>query len=182
MGGQGIILANELDQVRAQRLEYNVRLQGCPNVEVRVGRGEKLGLSMPESFDRVLLDVPCSGEGRFVVFQPATSRAWSEKLVAECSRLQRRLLASGARALKPGGVMVYSTCTLNREENEKAIEWALHCLPLKVEALPRSFPGSWQGMARGMDPSISKAVRIFPDEQREGFFICRLRKALAILP
>ena len=96
MENRGAILANDVDSIRAQRLAYNVRLQGCGIVEVRVGRGEKLGEELPESFDRVLLDVPCSGEGRFIVFEPGTSRSWSVKIVADCVRLQRRLLASGA--------------------------------------------------------------------------------------
>ena len=135
-----------------------------------------MGTEMPERFDRVLLDVPCSGEGRFIVHVPSTSRAWSPKLVAECSKLQRRLLVSGSRALRPGGVLVYSTCTLNLVENEKMIQWALHCLPLRVEPLSLSIPGTWQGMAKGMDASLSMALRIFPDERREGFFVCRLRK------
>ena len=65
MRNEGRILANELSGVRAERLSYNVRRQGCGIVEVKVGRGEKIGDEMPESFDRVLLDVPCSGEGRF---------------------------------------------------------------------------------------------------------------------
>ena len=176
MENRGEILANELDPVRAQRLEYNLRLQGCSNVQVRVGRGEKVGEELPERFQRVLLDVPCSGEGRFVVFEPATSRAWSPREVTECARLQRRLLSSGARALEPGGVMVYSTCTLNLEENERMIHWALENLPLDVERVPVALPGAWKGMARGLHPSICSAVRIFPDARREGFFLCRMRK------
>ena len=177
MENRGTILANDVDSIRAQRLSYNVRLQGCGIVEVRVGRGEKVGDELPESFDRVLVDAPCSGEGRFVVFEPGTSRSWSAKTVAECMRLQRRLLASGARALKPGGVLVYSTCTLNLEENERMVQWALESLHLEVEKLPLAIPGTYAGMARGLDPRISKALRIFPDAQREGFFVCRMRKA-----
>ena len=176
MGNQGAILANEIDAVRAQRLSYNLRLQGCSNVEVLIGRGERLGEQMPERFDRVLLDAPCSGEGRFVVAEPATSRSWSPRSVADCARLQRRLLASGARALKPGGVLVYSTCTLNPDENERMVHWALENLPLDVERIPLGIPGSWEGMSRGLAPSISAALRIFPDARKEGFFICRMRK------
>jgi 16S rRNA (cytosine1407-C5)-methyltransferase len=177
MVNRGAILANDVDPIRAQRLAYNLRLQGCGIVEVRVGRGEKLGDEMPESFDRVLVDAPCSGEGRFVVFEPGTSRSWSTKSVAECVRRQRRLLASGAGALKPGGVLVYSTCTLNLDENERIVQWALDTLPLQVEKLPLVIPGTYEGMARGLDPRISKALRIFPDAQKEGFFVCRLRKS-----
>ena len=176
MENRGSILANELDPVRAQRLEYNLRLQGCANVQVRVGRGEKVGDELPESFDRVLLDVPCSGEGRFVVFEPSTSRSWSAREITECARLQRRLLASGSRALKPGGLMVYSTCTLNLEENERMIQWALENLPLEVQRIPVAIPGSWEGMSKGLHPSISCALRIFPDTRREGFFLCLMRR------
>ena len=176
MENEGRILANELNAVRAERLSYNVRLQGCRIVEVTVGRGEKIGESMPESFDRVLLDVPCSGEGRFIVFEPGTSRAWSTRAVADSVRLQRKLLASGARALKPGGVLVYATCTLNREENELMVDWAVANLPLEPCAIPLSLPGVFAGMARGLDPRVARAIRVFPDAQREGFFICRMTK------
>ena len=176
MENRGAILANDVDPLRAQRLAYNLRLQGCGIVDVRVGRGEKLGEELPEGFDRVLVDVPCSGEGRFVVFEPGTSRSWSTKTVAECVRLQRRLLASGTGALKRGGVLVYSTCTLNLDENERIVQWALDTLPLEVEKMPLAIPGTYAGMARGLDPRISRALRIFPDAQKEGFFVCRLRK------
>jgi NOL1/NOP2/sun family putative RNA methylase len=176
MGNAGTILANELDGVRAERLAYNLRLQGATIAGVRVGRGEKLGAEMPAAFDRVLLDVPCSGEGRFIVFEPASSRAWSPRLVSECARLQKRLLAAGAAAVRPGGILVYSTCTLNRDENELAIQWALENLPLEVDRIPLPIPGSFAGMARGLDPRVAGALRVFPDQEREGFFVCRLRR------
>jgi NOL1/NOP2/sun family putative RNA methylase len=176
MENRGWILANELDPVRAERLAYNLRLQGVSIAETRVGRGEKLGAEMPGSFDRVLLDVPCSGEGRFVVFEPATSRAWSPRQVADCARLQRKLLASGAAAARPGGLVVYSTCTLNLEENERMVQWALENLPLEVEKIPLAIPGSYAGLAGGLDPAVGRALRIFPDRDREGFFVCRLRR------
>ena len=176
MENRGALLANERDPVRAERLGYNLRLQGCTMVEVRVGRGEKLGEEMPCAFDRALVDAPCSGEGRFVVNEPSTSRAWSPRLVTECARLQRRLLASAARALRPGGVLVYATCTLNTTENEDVIQWALASLPLRPEKSPLCVPGSFAGIARGRNAGVALALRIFPDEEREGFFVCRLRK------
>jgi NOL1/NOP2/sun family putative RNA methylase len=176
MKNRGSIVADDLDPIRAERLSYNIRLQGCTIAEVRVGRGEKIGEEMPGSFDRALVDAPCSGEGRFVVFEPGSSRAWSRKLVAESLRVQRRLLAGAARALKPGGVLVYSTCTLNPEENEAMVQWAVDTLPLRPEKSPLTVPGVYAGMARGRDPAVAHAMRIFPDEEREGFFVCRMRK------
>ncbi len=176
MENSGSILAVELDPVRAQRLAYNVALQGCGNVAVRAGRGEKIGEEMPGCFDRVLLDVPCSGEGRFIVGMPASSRSWSRQLIADRARLQRKLFASGFKALKVGGVLVYSTCTLNLDENERIIHWALESFPLSTEKVPVPIAGSWSGMSRGLDPGVSKALRLFPDAEKEGFFICRMRK------
>jgi NOL1/NOP2/sun family putative RNA methylase len=176
MDNLGSILAVEPDKIRAERLSYNVSVQGCANVEVRVGRGERIGKEMPSSFDRVLLDVPCSGEGRFIVGAPATSRSWSRKLVADRARLQKKLLASAFQALRPGGVLVYSTCTLNLVENEKNVQWALESFDLETEKVPLPIPGAWAGVARGMHPGIAKALRLFPDAEKEGFFICRMRK------
>ena len=131
---------------------------------------------MPGRFERVLLDVPCSGEGRFVVGAVGTTRAWSRKLVADRAKLQRKLFESAFRALRPGGTLVYSTCTLNLEENEKIILWALETFALETEKIPLVIPGSWAGVSRGMHPGIAKALRILPDAEKEGFFICRLRR------
>ena len=141
-----------------------------------MGRGEKLGEEMPCRFDRVLLDAPCSGEGRFIASHAQSYRAWSLKTVAECVRLQRKLFASAAQALKPGGKLVYSTCTLNREENEKMVDWALKNLPLAMEAIMLAIPGAVPGFTDGVDPSVSHALRIIPSREMEGFFVCRLQK------
>jgi NOL1/NOP2/sun family putative RNA methylase len=171
MGNRGAIVANEPNAVRAERLAYNVRLQGCSIVEVQRNWGEKLGAAMPDAFDRVLIDAPCSGEGRFTAAEPGTWRSWSRRTVTESARLQRRLLASGVRALKPGGTLVYSTCTLNDQENEVIIEGAIDSFPLSVEPIPVRVPGALPGL-RGLD----RAVRILPDRDHEGFFVCRMRK------
>jgi 16S rRNA (cytosine1407-C5)-methyltransferase len=176
MSNRGFILANEASAVRAERLLYNLKLQGCGIAEVRVGPGEKLGGEMPERFDRVLLDVPCSGEGRFTSARPSTYRSWSPRIVGESARVQRRLIASGVKTLKPGGVLLYSTCTLNCEENEKMIQWALESFPLEVEAPPLRIPGIASGITDGLRPTIANAVRILPDREFEGFFLCRMRK------
>jgi NOL1/NOP2/sun family putative RNA methylase len=173
MENRGAILANEPNAVRAERLAYNVRLQGCSIVEVHRGWGEKLGAEMPESFDRVLVDAPCSGEGRFTAAEPGTWRSWSPRTVTESARLQRRLLASGIHALKPGGTLVYSTCTLNVVENEAIVEGALASLPVSIEAVAVQLPGALPGL-RGLE----KAVRILPNGDHEGFFVCRMRKRI----
>jgi 16S rRNA (cytosine1407-C5)-methyltransferase len=179
MANRGWVLANELNPVRAERLLYNTRLQGCGIAEVRVGRGEKLGEEMPARFDRVLLDAPCSGEGRFVASQARTYRPWSLRTVAECVRLQRKLFSSAVRALKPGGILVYSTCTMNVEENEKMVDWALKGFPLETQGLSLAVPEALPGFVDGVHHSISKAMRILPNREMEGFFVCRFRKTRA---
>jgi len=171
MANRGAILAIEPNAVRAQRLAYNVRMQRCAIVEVRRAWGEKLGTGEPQSFARVRVAAPCSGEGRFTAADPRTWRSWSPRRVTECARLQRRLLASGVRALKPGGTLVYATCTLNPVENEAIVEAALAAFPLEIEPVPVRVPGALSGL-RGLD----RAVRILPDGDYEGFFVCRLRK------
>jgi 16S rRNA C967 or C1407 C5-methylase (RsmB/RsmF family) len=171
MGNRGTILAVEPNAVRAERLAHNVRLQGCTIVEVHRGWGEKIGAGQPEAFDRVLVDAPCSGEGRFTAEHPGTWRAWSRRTVSECARLQRRLLASGIRALRPGGTLVYSTCTLNADENEAIVEGALASFPVTLEPIALRVPSALPGL-RGLDA----AIRIPPDRDHEGFFVCRMRK------
>ena len=132
MNNTGHIIANELDKIRCERLKFNLNNQGATNVEVINGYGEKLGEKYPKNFDRVLLDTPCSGEGRFIAEIAGTYRNWSMKTVKELSKLQRKLIKSGYNALKPSGIMVYSTCTLNLEENENILKWALENLSLKM--------------------------------------------------
>jgi NOL1/NOP2/sun family putative RNA methylase len=176
MANSGFILANESNPIRAERLRYNLRMQGCAIAEVRLGRGESLGGEMPGRFDRVLLDAPCSGEGRFTMAHPATYRSWSPRTVKECAKLQRKLLSSGALALKPGGVLEYSTCTLNREENERMVDWAMENLPLAIESPQVQVPGAMGGIAEGLHKAVGNAVRILPNREFEGFFLCRFRK------
>ena len=115
MNNKGYILANELDKIRCERLKYNVNTQGSTIIDVVNGRGELLGREHENYFDKVLLDAPCSGEGRFDASSAITYKNWSERTVRDLAKLQKKLFKSAYTALKQGGVMVYSTCTLNKE-------------------------------------------------------------------
>lgn len=95
MNNTGHIIANELDKIRCERLKFNLNNQGATNVEVINGYGEKLGEKYLETFDRVLLDTPCSGEGRFIAEIAGTYRNWSLKTVKELSKIQRKLIKVG---------------------------------------------------------------------------------------
>lgn len=176
MDNKGYILANELDKIRSDKLSAKVSIMGTDIVEVKTGRGEIIGDELPESFDRVLLDTPCSGEGRFVVGDSSTTRYWSLKEVDKLTKIQKKLLESGYKALKPGGILVYSTCTLNKNENEEAVDYAVRELNMKVMDIDLKINGALPGFIEGFDKTVSKSIRILPSKEMEGFFICKLKK------
>lgn len=176
MKNTGHIIANELDKIRCERLKFNVENQGVTNTKIINGYGEKLGDKYPENFDRVLLDTPCSGEGRFIAEIPGTYRNWSVRTVKELSKIQKKLIKSGYNALKPGGIMVYSTCTLNLEENENILRWALENLNLKMMDINLDIKGAIPGDSLDTKLGIEKAIKILPTKEMEGFFVAKLRK------
>ena len=181
MNNKGYILANELDGLRCEKLKYNVKKQGTKIVEVNNGRGESIGKQYENYFDKVLLDAPCSGEGRFLAIDARTYRGWSERTVKELAKLQKKLLKSAYLALKPGGEMVYSTCTLNREENEEILEWACNELDIEIIDIEAKIAKDASAI-KNIVPAVSdkteikKALRILPSKDTEGFFVARLRK------
>ena len=176
MKNHGHILANELDKIRCERLQYNVEKQGANIVEVINNRGEKVGEEYQEKFDKVLLDAPCSGEGRFLGNNVGTYRNWSKRTVRELAKLQKKLFKSAYTALKPNGMMVYSTCTLNKDENENVLQWAIENFNVKLLDINIDFKEKMQGFNDGLDGSINKAIRILPSKNMEGFFVAKLKK------
>ena len=176
MNNTGHIVANELDKIRFERLKFNLENQGVTNAEVINGRGESLGNKYSESFDRVLLDTPCSGEGRFIAEIAGTYRNWSEKTVKDLAKLQKKLIKSAHNALKPNGIMVYSTCTLNLEENENILSWALENLNLKMLDIDLNIKGAIKGDNTNTFKDIEKAIKILPTREMEGFFVAKLKK------
>lgn len=173
MKNQGYILANELDKIRCERLKYNVEQQGVTIVEISNDYGERIGAKYHETFDKVLLDTPCSGEGRFLASDAQTYRSWSTKKVLELAKIQKKLFKSAYEALKPNGIMVYSTCTLNLEENEQIIEWALEqfdnlkILPIELELKEAQM---------GLTSNTKQAIKILPSKNMEGFFVTKMLK------
>ena len=174
MNNKGYILANELDALRCERLKYNVEKQGAAIVTVNNGRGEVIGKKYEAVFDKVLLDAPCSGEGRFLATDARTYRSWSERAVNELAKMQKKLLKSAWQALKPEGEMVYSTCTLNRKENEEVLEWAMQELGTRIEPINLGVKNAVQAISE--KDEIRNAIRILPSKETEGFFAANLRK------
>ena len=176
MENKGYILANELDKIRVERLKFNVNMQGANIVDVINRRGEKLGDEYGEEFDKVLLDAPCSGEGRFVANSAITYKNWSMRQVNELVKLQKKLFESAFKALKPGGVLVYSTCTINRYENEFILDWALKNFDVKLVDIGINVKDTICGDNSGLDNSVNKAIKILPSKFMEGFFVAKFVK------
>ena len=174
MNNKGYILANELDALRCERLKYNIEKQGATIATVNNGRGEVVGKKYEAVFDKVLLDAPCSGEGRFLATDARTYRSWSERTVNELAKMQKKLLKSAWQALKSEGEMVYSTCTLNRKENEEVLEWAMQELGIRIEPINLGVKNAVQAISE--KDEIRNAIRIFPSKETEGFFVAKLRK------
>ncbi len=182
MGNQGSILAVESVRGRFFRLRDNLARHGAANVQTHLADGTRFWRKHCEQFDRVLLDAPCSSEGRFRADAPKTYAYWSERKIREASRKQRRLAYAAVQCLKLGGVLVYSTCTFAPEENEAIINRLRRqfagALTIEAIALPfanvASGLGQWQGKA--FDSQVQRAKRILPAGGMEGFFVCRLRK------
>lgn len=176
MNNNGKIIANEIDRIRCDRLKYNVSIQGADIVEVINEDGQFIGDKYFDQFDKVLIDTPCSGEGRFLLSDSKSYSSWSEKLVRELINLQKKLLESAVKATKQGGIIVYSTCTLNLEENERIIDWAIKNLNVEVLDIDLKIKKSIKGNSKGLDKSIEKTIKIFPNEKMEGFYVAKLRK------
>lgn len=121
---QGVLFSNEIVPSRANILLGNLERMGARNAVVTSMDPEKLVSATGPVFDGVLVDAPCAGEGMFRK-DPEAVRAWSEEHVAACANRQRAILASAQKAVKPGGQLVYSTCSFSPAENEENVRWFL---------------------------------------------------------
>lgn len=184
MGNRGRIAAVEPVKGRFHRMRANLERCGVTNTDFYLADGRGIGRKVPERFDRVLLDAPCSSEARFRLSEPDTYRHWKLRKVKESVRKQRSLIRSAFAALKPDGLLLYSTCSFAPEENELVIDHLLTA-ELLAEPLELVLPAplwregltEWRG--RTLDPRLSRARRILPDGLWEGFFACLLRKRAA---
>jgi NOL1/NOP2/sun family putative RNA methylase len=143
--GEGLLVANEIHPARAKILAENVERLGIPNAIVTQASPQELSPRYPETFDRVLLDAPCSGEGMFRK-EPETVREWSPEAVEACAARQRDILPHAAAMLREGGALVYSTCTFNTRENEETVAWFLDRFPeFRLLREERMWPHRGQG-------------------------------------
>ncbi len=177
MGDTGTILANDRKYGRITALMSNVKRMGITNTVITNCRGEFLAPGI--RFDRVLVDAPCSGEGRYRIYRDGRMshrRSGSTDLPA----IQKGIVQHGFDLLRPGGIMVYSTCTLNPRENEEVVNHLMKKRPAALEAWHPpviSHPGIRQWQEKEYDPIITRCRRFYSHEiQSVGFFVARIRK------
>ena len=180
--GKGVLLANDRSRSRLGRLRTVLKQHGVSHAELSCNSGESFGGTHASCFDRVLVDAPCSGEG---MFTGGDAVAWSDWSIARIRRLakqQERLLVAGLRCLRPGGVLVYSTCTYAPEENECVLQRVLSKIDVDVdiEELPDAIPQGRTGLEAWesveFDRSITRSRRLIPDGWCTGFFLARFRR------
>lgn len=177
MEGRGTVVANEVNEGRIRALLGNIYRLGTPNVVVLSGDGREFPTGA--TFDRVLVDVPCSAQGtarKKGGTLPARSRGFMNKI----TRAQEKLLRKAIEVTRPGGVVLYVTCTFGPEENEAVLSRVLADSAVDVERLELDLPHArgiteWQG--ESFDPRMVDAIRIYPHHlDSGGLFLCRLRK------
>ena len=166
----GVIVANEIHPKRAKILVGNMERMGVANALITNSDAAALAAAFGVWFDKILVDAPCSGEGMFRKY-PEILTDWTEELVQMCAARSREILEHAAAMLRPGGRLVYSTCTFNLEENEKNILDFLSCHP-EFSVVPHGITAAKEGLC-----GLTGAARIFPDEKGEGHFVCALQKA-----
>lgn len=168
-----LLVSNEVIRSRSYVLAENIAKWGRPDTIVINNDPEEIGEALPHLFDVIVTDVPCSGEGMFRKDTDSTGE-WSVDNVRLCASRGRRIIHDIWNALKPGGILIYSTCTYNTEEDEENIHYIIE--ELGAEALPIPTQEEWQitGALRFEHP----VYRFFPHKTRgEGFFLAALRKA-----
>ncbi|WP_416828046.1 RsmF rRNA methyltransferase first C-terminal domain-containing protein [Ectobacillus polymachus] len=179
MQGQGFLLTNEIHPARAKILSQNIERMGVSNAVVTNETPARLAERFPAYFDRIMVDAPCSGEGMFRK-DPIARQEWSLENVMHCSVRQSEILEHAGNMLKPGGRLVYSTCTFAPEENEGTISKFIHENPnFKIETVHmyEGFSNGQAGWIPEAAANIENTIRLWPHRMRgEGHYIAVLQK------
>jgi NOL1/NOP2/sun family putative RNA methylase len=181
VGGKAELWLNDAIKSRVARLREVVRTHRVEAAQITSFPAQYVDKFVERGFDRILLDAQCTGEGRVDLRRPNALQFWSTKRINEYSRLQQRMLMASFKLLEPGGVLVYSTCTIAPEENEAPVS---HLLEHRAEAslepigvdVPEARPALRTWGERRFHPTIENAVRVSPTEFMEPFFVARIRK------
>ncbi len=183
MENTGTIIANEKDFKRIFILASNLEKSGVMNTILTQNEGislcEKIAKKSNLLFDRILVDAPCSGEGTLRK-SIKTYEMWNLNMVKKLSALQKQLAQAALQILKPGGEMIYSTCTLSPEENEEVLDYLLENNNIEIQkvSLPlKCRPGICEWESQTYNKEVENACRIYPqDNDTDGFFLAKIKK------
>ncbi len=179
MQNQGILISNDSSFVRIKALAMNMQRCGVANAIITEMEARRFGF-LKDFFDKILLDAPCSGTGT-ISKSLETIKMWNPKMIERLSRIQKQMIINAFEALKPEGILVYSTCTLEPEEDEEIIDFLMQkydnakiCdIKLKIKRSSAVL----QFKSRKYNPEIKNCLRIWPqDNETEGFFVAKIRK------
>ncbi len=179
MENKGVLIANDYKGIRLAPLGINMQRMGITNSMITLMQGQWFGKTSLE-FDKVLLDAPCSGTGT-IRKSIKTLRIWNSGMVKKISYEQKRLIESAFSVLKKGGIMVYSTCSLEPEEDEGIIDSFLkEHSDAKLEEIKLNIkrsPAILEFEGKEYDSEVKKCLRIWPqDNDTEGFFVVKIKK------
>ena len=169
-GNKASITACERHPIRAEKLKHNLEVQGAGKVFVMVTDARQLDDFF--SFGKILLDAPCSGSGTVYAEDPDLEKTLTPALVGKCKKTQLALLKKAIGLLKKGGTLVYSTCSILKEENEEIVKAAIR--GTKVEIVPVELPGTEQLPL--LPVTLPGTLCVRPTEEYEGFFVAKMIK------
>ena len=169
---KSFITACEKNKIRAERLKYNIDKQGANRVNVMVKDARNLDDFF--SFDKILLDAPCSGSGTINSFDLNLEKSFSKDLINRSAKFQNQLLAKAIKLLKPGHEIVYSTCSILAMENENIIQKFLDLKQVQIIPINKDLFAN----VPFLPTSINGTLCIAPSELYEGFFVAKLKKVL----
>lgn len=178
MQNKGLIIANDYKGLRMQSLGINVQRSGLTNMVITLMHGKRFHQFQ---FDKILVDAPCSGTGA-IRKSLKTITIWNPSMITKMARQQKELIVRAFENLKPGGEMVYSTCSVEPEENEGVVDNLLKTFPA-AKIIPAKLPGLktskpiMEFNGEKYDHQIKNTLRIWPqDNDTEGFFIAKIKK------
>lgn len=187
-GNQANIYANDNSRPRLMRLQKNLERLSVMNAATTLHDATRLTSHFePQFFDKILLDAPCSGEGMMTLEDKKAFESWSVAHIKRLQQLQKRLLVQAWQLLRPGGTLVYSTCTMAPEENEAVVDYLLrHNDDVIVEdlsyihsQLPNAVPAVLKWNGKQFDTRLNQALRLRPSLDIEAFFVVKLTKTEA---
>lgn len=177
MKNTGLIVANDINYLRLKSLVMNIERCGLTNVAVSMQEGR---FFKGFEFDKILLDAPCSGTGT-IRKSPRTILEWGPNLIKKMAGIQRQLIRKCYENLRIGGEMVYSTCSLEPEENEGVVDYLINNFDVKILNVDVDVKKSKPVLEfedKKFSSELKKSVRVSPqDNDTDGFFVCRIRKA-----